>query len=421
MVRYGREMSQSDVPRRAGAVISDPDGRLLPLLLLTTALVLGMSTWFSATAVVPQLTDAWSLSNTGRAWLTIAVILGFVVGAVFSAALNIADRVRPQLVMLVGGVGAGIANLGLIWAGGAEIGVVLRFVTGFFIAGIYPPSFKLISTWYRKGRGMALGVLAAGIVFGNSTPHLANGLGGIDWQSVIYATTVMSIGGGVVAFVVRDGPFEFPRSVFDPRQVGLVFANRGVRLASIGYFGHMWELFAMAAWFLIFFGDHLVALGQPALPHAAFVTFVVIAMGAAGSWAGGFIADRWGRTNFTALMLTISGLCSLGIGLLFDGPTWPIVVVGLVWGFTVVADSAQFSAMVTEVGDQSYVGTALTMQIAIGFTISAATIWIIPLVEELTTWRWAFAVLALGPLLGIWAMLRLKRLPEAAKIAGGLG
>jgi MFS family permease len=163
------------------------------------------------------------------------VILGFVVGAVSSAALNVADRVRPQLMILVGGVGAGIANLGLIWAGGVEVGVALRFVTGFFIAGIYPPSFKLISTWYRRGRGMALGVLAAGIVFGNSTPHLANALGGIDWQSVIYATTLMSIGGGVVASMVRDGPFEFPRSVFDPRQVGLVFANRGVRLASIGY------------------------------------------------------------------------------------------------------------------------------------------------------------------------------------------
>lgn len=209
--------------------------------------------------------------------------------------------------------------------------------------------------------------------------------------------------------------------MFDPHQIGLVFANRGVRLASIGYFGHMWELFAMAAWFLIFFGDHLASRGEEAIPAAAFVTFAVIAIGAAGSWVGGFIADRWGRTNFTALMLTISGLCSIGIGLLFGGPTWLIILIGAVWGFTVVADSAQFSAIVTEVGDQSYVGTALTMQIAIGFTISAATIWIIPLVEEVATWRWAFATLALGPLVGIAAMLRLKGLPEAAQIAGGRG
>lgn len=414
-------MSESDVDQQEESAPSDPDGRLLPLLLLTIALVLGLSTWFSATAVVPQLTEVWSLSSSGRAWLTISVILGFVVGALVSAAFNIADRVRPQVVMLVGGIGAGLANLGLVWAEGVELGVLLRFTTGVFIAGIYPPSFKLISTWYRSGRGMALGVLAAGIVLGNSSPHLANALGGIDWESVIYATTIMSVTGGMVAYSVEDGPFEFPRSSFDPRQVGLVFANRGVRLASIGYFGHMWELFAMAAWFLIFLGDHRIRQGEEALPLAAFVTFVVIAMGSAGSWLGGLIADRWGRTNFTALMLAISGLCSLGIGFFFDGPTWPIVVIGLIWGFTVVADSAQFSAMVTEVGDQSYVGTALTMQIAIGFTISAATIWIIPLVEEVATWRWAFAVLALGPVVGIAAMLRLKRLPEAAKIAGGLG
>ena len=414
-------MSRREDRDTVDAALSDPAGRLVPLVLLTISLVFGLSTWFSATAVVPQLTEVWSLSSTGRAWLTISVILGFVVGALFSATFNIADRVRPQVVMIVGGIGAGIANLGLIWAEGVEPGVILRFVTGFFIAGIYPPSFKLISTWYRSGRGMALGVLAAGIVLGNATPHLANALGGIDWESVIYATTIMSLIGGVVAFSVKDGPFEFPRSVFDPRQVGRVFSNRGVRLASIGYFGHMWELFAMAAWFLIFLGDHRIARGEQALPLAAFATFAVIAMGSAGSWVGGFIADRWGRTNFTALMLTISGLCSLGIGLLFEGPTWPIIVLGLIWGFTVVADSAQFSAIVTEVGDQSYVGTALTMQIAIGFTISAATIWIIPIVEEITTWRWAFAVLALGPLVGIAAMLRLKRLPESAKIAGGLG
>lgn len=404
-----------------GTVPVDPDGGLVPLVLLSVALVLGISTWFSATAVVPQLAHEWGLTAPAQAWLTISVILGFVAGALISSASNLSDRVRPQVVMLVGAVGAGLANLGLIWAGGVDAGIPLRLATGFFIAGVYPPSFKLIATWYRAGRGTALGVLAAGIILGNSLPHLANALGGIDWENVIYATSTLSVIGGLVAYVVKDGPFAFPQTVFDPRQVGLVFANRGVRLASIGYFGHMWELFAMAAWFLIFFGDHLVAQGNQALPTASFVTFFVIAMGAVGSWAGGIIADRWGRTNFTTLMLAISGLCSIGIGLLFDGPTWPIVVVGLIWGFTVVADSAQFSAMVTEVGDQSYIGTALTMQIAIGFTISAATIWIIPIVEKTVTWRWAFSILAIGPLVGIIAMLRLKHLPEAKRIAGGLG
>ena len=259
--------------------VQDPDGRLGPLVLLTVALVLGFSTWFSATAVVPQLTELWALSATGKAWLTMSVILGFVAGALISSALNVADRVRPQMVMLVGCVAAGLANLGLIWSGGVELGVPLRFATGFFLAGVYPPSFKLISTWYRRGRGMALGVLAAGIVFGNASPHLVNALGGVDWKSVVYATSSMSIVGGLLAFSVKDGPFEFPRTVFDPRQVGLVFGNRGVRLASIANLGHMWELFAMAAWFLIFFGDHLEATGAEALPLAAFITWMKYELG----------------------------------------------------------------------------------------------------------------------------------------------
>ena len=388
---------------------------------LTTALVLGMTTWFSATAVVPQLTAAWDLSDTGRAWLTIAVVLGFVPGALFSSALNLADRFRPQTVMLAGAVGAGLANLGLVWAGGAELGIPLRLATGFFLAGVYPPSFKLISTWFVERRGMALGLLAAGIILGNAAPHLVNALGGLAWENVIVATSAATLAGGLIAFSVKTGPFPFPESLFDPKQVALVFANRGVRLASIGYFGHMWELFAMAAWFLVFFGDHLVAEGSDPLPLAAYVTFFVIAAGGVGSWLGGILADKWGRTNFTILALAVSGMCSLGIGLLFDAPTWVVVVVGLIWGLTVVADSAQFSAMVTEVGDQSYVGTALTMQIAVGFTISAATIWLVPLVENALTWRWAFSVLALGPLVGIWAMLRLRSLPEASLIAGGRG
>lgn len=402
-------------------LIPDPDGRVRPLVYLTSALVLGMSTWFSATAVLPQLTELWDLSATGKAWLTISVIVGFVAGALVSSALNLADRLRPQVVMLAGCLGAAIANLGLVWADGAVSSVVLRLCTGFFLAGVYPPSFKLISTWYRSGRGFALGLLAAGIIFGNGVPHLLNAFGGVEWRSVIYATSIMSLVGGVLAFSVRDGPFAFPQTVFDPRQVGLVFANRGVRLASIGYFGHMWELFAMGAWFLIFFGDHLESIGTDSLPMAAFVTWLVITMGAAGSWVGGLVADRWGRTRLTALMLAVSGSCCIGIGFLYGGQTWLIVIVGLIWGFTVVADSAQFSAIVTETGDQSYVGTALTMQIAIGFTISGATIWIVPILEEAATWRWAFSVLAVGPLVGLLAMLRLKSAPEAALIAGGRG
>jgi MFS family permease len=201
----------------------------------------------------------------------------------------------------------------------------------------------------------------------------------------------------------------------------LVFANRGVRLASFGYIGHMWELFAMYAWFSVFFAEVLHVQGQPNGTSAAFATFAVIAIGGVGGWAGGVMANHWGRTRTTAFMMTVSASCAILIGLLVGASPWLVFLVGLVWGFTGVADSGQFSTMVTELADQAYVGTALTLQLATGFAITGATIWLIPMIEELVGWRWAFAFLAPGPILGVVAMLRLKSLPEARRIAGGKG
>jgi MFS family permease len=192
-------------------------------------------------------------------------------------------------------------------------------------------------------------------------------------------------------------------------------------LASFGYFGHMWELFAMYAWFLLFFSEALVARGAAVGSAAAFATFAVIAVGALGCWVGGILGDRWGRTRTTALMMAVSGTCCILVGLLFGSSTWLLLIVGLVWGFTVVADSAQFSAMVTELADQSYVGTALTLQLAVGFILTVATIWLIPLIAGAFGWRWVFAFLAPGPALGVLAMLRLKSLPEATRLAKGIG
>ncbi len=392
------------------------------LALLGVTLVLSMSTWFSASAVIPQLREEWGISDGAAAWLTIAVQLGFVFGALLSSLLNLSDVVSPRRVILGGAVGAATANGLLIVAGGGAVGIPLRFATGFFLAGVYPPAFKLMSTWFRKGRGTALGILAGALVVGNAVPHLVNGLGGLDWRVVIYATSALTLAGGLVAeFTVREGPFPFPRATFDPRQAGRVFANRGVRLASFGYFGHMWELFAMYAWFIVFFSDELTSRGATVGSSAAYATFAVIAIGGLGSWVGGILGDRWGRTRTTALMMAVSGSCAVLVGLLFGSSAWLVLLVSLVWGFAAVADSAQFSTVVTELADQAYVGTALTLQLAGGFALTVATIWLIPILEAAFGWRWAFAFLALGPALGVVAMLRLKSLPEAVRIAGGRG
>jgi MFS family permease len=388
---------------------SESPQRWQALALLTLTLILSMSTWFSASAVVPQLRSEWSLSNDTAAWLTIAVQLGFAVGAVISSLLNLSDIISPRHVILGGAVGAGIVNAFLGVVDSATYGIPLRFLTGVFLAGVYPPAMKLMATWFRQGRGMALGVMVGAVVVGSALPHLVNGLGGLYWQTVIYATTILSIIGGLIAeFVVKEGPYPFPKATFDWRQAGRAFANRGVRLASFGYFGHMWELYAMYAWFSVFFADALRAQGIPVGSIAAYTTFVVMAVGAVGSWAGGILADRWGRANTTTLMMVISAICAVLIGLLFGSSPWLIVVVGLVWGFSIVADSAQFSTLVTEYADQAYVGTALTLQLASGFALTVITIWLIPLLEAQFGWRWAFAFLAPGPIVGAVAMVRLK-------------
>ncbi len=353
-------------------------GRVRALALLAVAVVLGMSTWFSATAVVPQLRAEWALTPSAAAWLTIAVQLGFVAGALASSIANIADVYSSRTVILAGGTGAAAANVLLPFAGGAAAALPLRFATGFFLAGVYPPALKLMATWFRRGRGTALGVIVGALTVGSAAPHLVNGLGGLDWRLVVYTTSALTFAGALVARVaVPEGPFPFPRATFDPRQARLVFANRDVRLACLGYFGHMWELYAMWAWFVVFFGAFESARGGAVGTSAAFTTFAVIAVGGIGCWLGGVLGDRWGRAETSALMMTISGSCAVLVGLVFDAPTWLLVAVSLVWGFSVVADSAPFSTLVTERSDAAFVATALTLQLAVGFTLTVATVWLI--------------------------------------------
>ncbi len=384
-------------------------------------MILAMSTWFSASAVIPQLRSDWDLGDGTAAWLTIAVQIGFVVGALIAAALNLSDVHRPQRVILFGALGAAAANGLIVFADGPAAALPLRFITGAALAQVYPPALKVMATWYREGRGTALGILVGALTIGSALPHLVNGLGGLDWRLVIGVTSALTLAGGLIAVRVPDGPYPFPRASFDPRQARRALSNRGVQLANLGYLGHMWELYAMWAWFGVFFAAALEARGGDGGSAAAYATFVVIGIGAVGCYLGGLLGDRWGRTNTTAAMMGVSGACALSIGLFFGEPGIAVLLVGLVWGFAVVADSAQFSTIVTELADQAYVGTALTLQLALGFTLTVATIWLIPVFEELVGWRWAFALLAPGPALGIAAMLKLRASPEARLIAGGRG
>jgi MFS family permease len=403
-----------------GTLPAPAPGRWRALVLLSLAELLGMSLWFSASAVVPALRVEWNLSYSSAGWLTIAVQLGFVFGTLLSALLNLPDVLRVRYLFAASALAGALTNAAFgAFAHNAQTGIALRFLTGMFLAGVYPPGMKIMATWFLRSRGMALGALVGALTLGKASPYLVNGLGSQNWRHNIYFISVFAIVGSIIVILfVEDGPHALPAARFDWRQATGVFRNRGVRLASFGYFGHMWELYAMWVWIPVMIRASLAV--SKASPVAAEVaSFLVIGCGAVGCVAAGLVADRVGRTVVTSWAMAISGSCCLLIGFLYGGNPFLLLFVAAIWGAAVVADSAQFSACVTELGDPQYVGTALTMQTCVGFLLTTISIELIPYFVNAVGWQYAFAILAPGPLLGVFVMLRLRALPEAVKIAHG--
>lgn len=380
-----------------------------------------MGLWFSASAVTSSLSAEWNLSDSGRAWLTMSVQVGFVIGAFISALFNLSDIFNARYVFASGAfIGAIFNALIGLFVNSIDPALIFRFLTGFCLAGVYPPGMKIMASWFESGRGMAIGVLVGALTIGSASPHLLKVLGNPDWRELMLIASILSVIAGLICLLfVKDGPFFVEGAKFDWRYIGRSLSNPGVRLANFGYLGHMWELYAVWTWIPIFLFESFKKSGiENSAAWSAIGSFAVISIGGIGCVLAGILADRYGRTTITIVSMLVSGSCCIIAGILFGNSPIALFILCLIWGFTVISDSAQFSASITELGDPAYVGTALTLQTCMGFLLTMISIRLILVFVNRLSWHWAFSLLAIGPFFGVLSMYRLKRLPVAVKIGG---
>ena len=393
--------------------LSSPRGASRQLAVLATAMVLGMSPWFSATVAAPGMTTEWGMTAAASAWLTIAVQLGFVAGTLLSAVFLLSDRWSPRGLAAWSCFLASASTAALAWRHtGSNTAILLRIITGAALAGVYPPGIKLVAGWWRDRRGTAIGVLVGALTIGSASPNLFRAFSyGMSWRLLVLVAALAAFASGLLfMLVVRDGPFQAPSAPFDPHALSRVVRDRGVVLATGGYLGHMWELYAM--WSSIgTFWVYVVSQRSIAGSVAPFMAFATIASGTVGCVLAGIAADRIGRPVVTIIAMAVSGTCALTIGFLSAGPLPVVAAMAILWGASIVADSAQFSAAVTELAPSEYVGTAITLQTCLGFLLTIVTIRLVPVWADRWGWEWAYVPLAIGPAVGILAMWRLWKSP----------
>jgi MFS family permease len=385
------------------------------LTLLLVAELAAMSLWFVSAAILPDMIREAAISPARQAALSSAVQAGFVVGAVVSAVLGISDRFDPRRVFALSAIAAGLCNGVLLIAPPGSIpAIAARFATGALLAGVYPVGMKIAVGWGQRDRGFLVGALVGALTLGSAAPHLLALFGGADWRLTVAISSVAAIAAGFVGLAVQLGPHHARSATFDPKSIWVAWTNRRVRLAYAGYLGHMWELYAMWAWIGVASAASYAATmpADAAITLAKLTAFLAIGLGAATSVVAGLVGDRIGKATTAAIAMAVSGASALLVATTFAGPAWLTFALIMIWGASVVPDSAQFSALVADAAPPEVAGSLLTFQTALGFALTIVTVQIVPVAAAAVGWPLVLASLAVGPALGIVAMLRLNALSK---------
>jgi len=391
----------------------------MQLAWIAFAELLAMSLWFAGTAVAPALARQFTLGPEGVAWLTMSVQLGFVAGTLVSALTNLPDIVPPRTVFAAGSLAGAAFTMSALATSDAGVLIGGRFLTGVALAGVYPPAMKIAAGWTVRRRGTALGLLIGALTLGSAGPHLLVALSApLAWQPVIVAVSIQAVVAAVIMLaIVRDGPHVIATARFDPRAALAIVSNAKARAATLGYLGHMWELYGCWTWIAAFGAASAIAHGSASLNWGPLTAVVTLAAGAPACLIAGIWADRVGKARVARLAMIASGSVAALTPLLFGRDPILMLIGAAVWGAVVIADSAQFSALITEHTDPAHVGTALTLQTCAGFLLTMASIRATAALAQSLGWQWALAPLAVGPALGAWVVGGAADKPDGDDVA----
>ncbi|MHA1549190.1 MAG: MFS transporter [Alphaproteobacteria bacterium] len=380
--------------------------------LLVIAEIAGMSLWFTSAAVLPDMVAEGDIADFRQALMSTGVQAGFVVGALLVAISGVADRLDSRWVFAVSAVLAGGANAILLVSPlGGDMAIAARFATGLLLAGVYPVGMKLAVGWGTVDRGFLVGLIVGALTLGNGAPFLIAFLGGADWRLTVALTSIFAAIGGLAVLAAKLGPYHVRSPAFRPGAIRLAWTDIAIRRAYFGYFGHMWELFAMWAWIgAAVTLSYSASMGaEEAVGLGKLTAFLAIALGGVVSVVAGRLADRIGKAEVTIIAMGASGIAAVLTALTFGGPVWITFVLVIIWGIAVIPDSAQFSAIVADHAPAELSGSLLTFQTALGFSLTIVTVQLTPVAAAAFGWPVVLGALAIGPAVGIVAMVPLMR------------